>query len=380
MKKVWNVISSILIAIIMIISIAMTAMVIISTRSEDGIPSLFGYALFNVKTDSMEGPDGFPAGSMIVIRKLSPDQINSELKVGDVITYRRVYEGEQYLDTHRIVPITQDLVDAFAGDGNIKFMTQEIVDGVWIHGSTHYYITKGDHERNIDYNSRSEFEFAYTDNIVGVWTGIRIPVVGKIIEFMQSQLGFMVCIVIPVALFFIYELYAFIVTLTRKKKEEALEEVSSKEEELKKKAIAEFLAQQAASGSASAEAKSEEAAEVKDDKPAEEEKKEDKKDKKDKKKGKKDKEEAKEDEKKEEKKEEPEQEEGEEDTEEDEKEEAKDDKEEDKKEEAKEDDKQEEKEDKKEEKSAADISEEEKARIIQEYLAKQAAEAAEKKD
>ena len=54
----------------------------------------------------------------------------------------------------------------------------------------------------------------------------------------------MVCVVIPIALFFIYELYVFIMTLTRKQKEKTLQEVADKEAELKAKAVAEFLAQQ----------------------------------------------------------------------------------------------------------------------------------------
>ena len=56
----------------------------------------------------------------------------------------------------------------------------------------------------------------------------------------------MVCIVIPVALFFIYQLYIFIMTLTHRQKEKTLEEVANKEAELKAAAVAEFLAQQQA--------------------------------------------------------------------------------------------------------------------------------------
>lgn len=378
MKKVWNVISSILIAVILIVAVVMTAMVIVSTRNEDGIPSLFGYALFNVKTDSMEGPDGFPAGSLIVIKKVTPAEAES-LKPGDVVTFRREFEGQTYLDTHRIAEITPEMIDQFGGSSMISAFKHEIVDGVWVHGGEHYYVTKGDHEVSIDYQADGTFQYAHKGNIVGTWTGFQIPVLGKIIEFMQSQLGFMVCIVIPVALFFIYELYVFIVTLTRKKKEEALAEVTDKEEELKRKAVEEFLAQQAASSGASAEAKAEEAADAKSGTPAEakkeekeeskeekaqetqskeeapaEEPKEEKKSKKDKKKSKKDKEDKAEDSKKDEPKEE--------------------------KTEEKSADKKEDEKTENSAKSADDISEEEKQRIIQEYLAKQAADAAGKKD
>ena len=120
----------------------------------------------------------------------------------------------------------------------------EIVDGVWVHGGVHYYITQGDNTPAIDYMINGDIEFASKNNIIGIWEGKRIPKLGGIMKFMQSQVGFMVCIVIPVALFFIYELYVFIMTLTRRQKEKTLQEVADKEAELKAKAVAEFLAQQ----------------------------------------------------------------------------------------------------------------------------------------
>ena len=351
MKKVLSILGDILVAAILIVAVTLTVAVITSSRNKDNITSLFGYAILSVQSNSMEGEKGFYVGDMIVIRMLDEEQA-SKLKVGDVITFRRTLGGKMYLDTHRIIANTPEVNALYDTYKN------EIKDGVWNRGGVTYYLTQGDNTPAPDLiEGGTELEYTSPSKIVGQWFGIRIPKLGAIIDFMKSQLGFMICIVIPVALFFIYELYVFIVTLSRKKKEEAMAEVTDKEEELKKKAIEEFLAQQAAAAGASAEAKDGEAEEA-----AAEEKTEEKK--KDKKK-KKDKEEPKEEVKEEEVKEEAEEEEEEDEADE---EEADED----------EDEEEEKKEETKEEKSADEISEEEKQRIIQEYLAKQAAEAAEK--
>ena len=263
MKKFLNVLGNIFTVIILVFAITMTVMVITSVRSEDRVPNLFGYALMNVETDSMEAEGGFYVGDMIVVRMIDKDEAN-KLKVGDVITFRRVQDDQEYLETHRIV----------ANDATVnpeyEARKAEIVDGVYVHGGVSYYMTKGDNTPSVDVNpATAEIEYSHSGTIVGLWEGTRIPKLGAIMKFLQSQMGFMICIVIPIALFFIYELYVFIMTVTRKQKEKALEEVSGKEEELKQKAIAEFLAQQQASGGESAKPETKAAEEKSEEKPAE---------------------------------------------------------------------------------------------------------------
>lgn len=247
MKKVLNAVTNVLVVLFLTFSIVMTTMVIISTRDKDRIPSLFGYAVMNVLSDSMESENGFFVGDMIVVRKIDAEEANN-LKVGDVITFRRYLNNQPMIETHRIAENNPDTNSMFS---NIE---REVKDGVWRHGDTSYYITQGDNTPAIDFNpDTGEIEYASRDNIIGIWEGTRIPKLGSVLGFLQSQMGFMICVVLPIALFFVYQLYVFIVTLSAKKKEEALAAVSSKEEELKAKAVAEFLAQQQKEGTENAE-------------------------------------------------------------------------------------------------------------------------------
>lgn len=239
MKKVLRFIGNVLIVLVLIMAIVMTIAVVTSSRGERvHLPNLFGYAILSVQSDSMESEKGFYTGDLIVIHVLSEEEANN-LKVGDVITFIRIYGNQQYLETHRIVSC----------EGDDFIPPNEIVDGVWMRGDTRYYTTRGDNTPGVDMIPETEnVEYTSYLNIYGIWTGTHIPKLGYIMDFLQSSIGFMICVVLPVALFFIYQLYVFIMTLSRKQKEKALEEVSGKEEELKKKAIEEYLAQQQAAG------------------------------------------------------------------------------------------------------------------------------------
>lgn len=235
MKKVGKILGDILIAIVMIFAVLMTVLVITSSKSEFGMPNLMGKAVFNVETDSMDSEEGFPEGSLIIVELLDEEGVE-KLEVGDVITFWRTYDGSQYLDTHRIVDGTK-----------WAFTPNEVVDGIWVHGGHKNFVTRGDNTPDIDLViDLSGPEYATASNIVGKWTGTAIPKLGSVMKFLRSQFGFLICVVVPVAIFFLYELYSFIATLMENKKQKNLAAVADAEEEIKKKAIAEFMAQQQA--------------------------------------------------------------------------------------------------------------------------------------
>ncbi len=259
MKKIFKVLGNILVTIILIISILLTIAVLTSVKNEARLPNLFGKAIFNVLTDSMESAEGFPEGSLLVMDLVDEEEAHN-LKVGDVITFYRVYGGEYYLETHRIVEDTYSV------------QKEDIVNGIRYNGEVPYYVTKGDNTPDIDrYDSADgpQIDYATPSKVIAVWTGIAIPHLGNVMEFLQSQLGFMLCVVIPTAIFFFFELFKFITTLMDAKKEKAVAAVKDAEEEIKQRLMAEIQAQQAESNAAPAKAPEE-----KPQAPAEPEKKE----------------------------------------------------------------------------------------------------------
>ena len=86
---------------------------------------------------------------------------------------------------------------------------------------------------------------AYAGDLIGQWTNVRLAGLGNVMNFLRTKTGFFVCILIPMAIFFLFELYKFIVVLIEVKHEDAVE---LDEEEIKRRAIEEYLAQQKQDG------------------------------------------------------------------------------------------------------------------------------------
>jgi signal peptidase len=163
----------------------------------------------------------FKQGDLIICREV--DDMKS-LKVDDVITFWTIIDGKRVKNTHRIV---------------------EIVDK----NGTNGYVTRGDN------NNLDDTLPAYAGDVIGKWTEFKVGGIGKFFSFLRTKTGFFVCILIPMALFFLFELYKFIVTLIETKRP-VTAGADFDEEEIKRRAVEEYLAsQKAAADEAAKDAK-----------------------------------------------------------------------------------------------------------------------------
>lgn len=226
MKKVLGIIINVLAWVILIFALLVTIMVFSSGRN-NGVANLLGFIPMTVESDSMKPT--FEKDDFIICKEI--DDMNT-LKKGDVITFWTIIEGQRVKNTHRIVKIEKE-------NGSVS------------------YITRGDN------NSIDDSVPVYAGDVIGEWTGVKVHGFGKAMDFLRTKKGFFICILIPMAIFFLFELYKFIVTLIEVKKPELSED---DEEEIKRRAIEEYLAAQKA-----ANKDSEAPAEPKAEKPAEEE-------------------------------------------------------------------------------------------------------------
>ncbi len=210
-KRIINITVDVLIVLILILSILMVTMSL--TTQNSGVPNLFGYAPLNVLTDSMEGT--FDSGDLI-FSKVTND-LSYEYEVDDVVSFHFDYEGTERINTHRIIEVIKD-------------------DGIT------YYKTKGDN------NNLPDPDLITSADILAKWTGAKISGFGNVLEFLQSKLGFGLCIVLPMAIFFIYEAVRVVMNIVAYNKEKAIEAAQSAvanaelTEEQKQKAIEEYLA------------------------------------------------------------------------------------------------------------------------------------------
>ena len=233
-KKVLKIILNVFIWIFVAFSALMTILSLAASTSPDGIPSLAGNAFMTVASDSME--DTIKVGDLIIAKKLTDEQ-KQQLEVGDVITFYKDLDGDgnEEINTHRIIEIVYE------------------ADGTTVDS----YKTKGDHNQ-LDDPGEVMWQF-----VIAEWTGTRIPVVGGFIGFIQKPTGFLVAIVLPLVIFFLYEVYVFIKAVFTVKGEKASKtqaaESAAHDEAVKQAAIAEYLAaQEAAKAAEEAAAREEE--------------------------------------------------------------------------------------------------------------------------
>lgn len=121
------------------------------------VPSFFGWKPFIVLSGSMETQ--IMTGDIAVVKEVN----TNELKDNDIIAFK---DNEDIVITHRIVEIVKD------DDGNTK------------------YKTKGDN------NNSEDDGYVYPEQVEGIYK-FRIAKIGNLALFIQTPVGMVVCISIP---------------------------------------------------------------------------------------------------------------------------------------------------------------------------------------
>lgn len=255
-KKVVEVVSDILLVMILIVAIVITVMTFTSKNSDVGVGNVFGYTPFTIQSDSMKPT--FKTGDMIIAKEV--DNVN-ELKIGEVITYTTVLidaEGRSVRgnNTHRITDIVYNAdgtINNFVTKGDATDMedtvpvTPDSVLGKQINSGY-------DEEAMFDENGKPILD-ENGNPIVVYKDGLKIASLGSALNFLQSRTGFMICIIIPLALFFIWQIYKLITMFMEAKAEDI-------DEETKRRAVEEYLAEQEAKRKAEEEAAKKESQET----------------------------------------------------------------------------------------------------------------------
>ncbi len=224
MKKTLKIVANVL-AWVLLIFVFLITLVVFTSSKNNGVSNIFGFMPMTVQSDSMKPT--FSSGDLIIVKEV--DDLYS-LKEGDVITFYTVIEGKRVLNTHRIVKVNKF-------DNSVSFAT------------------RGDN------NQIDDDLPAYASDIVGKWTGKKIGGAGNAMDFLRTKKGFFICVLLPMILFFLFELYKFIVALIEVKKPSL---TADDEEEIKRKAIEEYLAKEKAAQKNNEETAVESPAEAKD--------------------------------------------------------------------------------------------------------------------
>ncbi len=176
-KKVLNTVINVILIIAIVVAVIATYVSFVST-SGNGVPNIFGLRLLSIQTDSMY-PTIKPGDLVIATGVDDPSTLKkkSDDYEGDIITYWTIINGERVLNTHRIVEI-------YDGGGYLIFQT------------------KG------DANTLEDPLTVHESEVVGQYKA-QISGVGKVFDYLQTSTGFLIVVVIPVFLFFLFHLVQF---------------------------------------------------------------------------------------------------------------------------------------------------------------------------
>ncbi len=216
-KKVASTVLNVIIWVFVVFSMVISLVVLSSTAFNNdgtGVPSLGGYSLITVQSDSMK-PE-FSKGSLIIVKKATAEQ-RTQYKEGDIITYFDFNDdGSHIFVTHRV----------------IKAEVHAVMDYTVIGDNKEFDLTGG------------AGELIHSTDVLGHYTGVAIPGVGAFLDFIKQPVGFGLLIILPLLAFFLYELYNFIRTLIEVKGKPVQVSISQEDEEaIKKRAIEEYLRQ-----------------------------------------------------------------------------------------------------------------------------------------
>ena len=184
-KKAGTVVISVLLWVIILIA-ALYSITVLANKDGNNVASVAGFTPLVVQSDSMAPT--FCKDDMIIIRKCD----TQKLEEGDIITFHTVIYNKLALNTHRIVKI------------------EEYENGY------RSFTTRGDN------NPADDTHILAEGDIVGKHV-TTIPKLGKLMNFLSSSAGFLIVIVIPMFIFFVYQLYHLITVVLALKKATALE-------------------------------------------------------------------------------------------------------------------------------------------------------------
>lgn len=217
LKRIGTIVISVILWAIILLA-ALYAFTTMATKGDQSVSRILGYTPMTVESDSMKPT--FCKGDLIFIKKCD----TSKLKEGDIITFHTIIDNQYALNTHRIQKIDE-------------------VNGV------RSYTTIGDNNNGV-----ADQHVISDGDIVGKYVG-HISNLGKVMSFLSSSMGFLIVIVLPMLLFFVYQVYNLIMISIRLKKAIAVENA----EELAKAGLNKADVEQAAKDKDEAQAALEEA-------------------------------------------------------------------------------------------------------------------------
>lgn len=203
--------------VVLVLFLLFSAIILIFALSQKAgkVSQIFGYTLRSVQSDSMRRyddngdllSDAFCKGDLIICEVTDSRTYN----VGDVVMFSMpvvLYPDGSHRECRSNEIYDQEIT-----------VTHRIVDVV-VENGFERYLTQGDANAVADLNLKSANE------ILAVYTGVRIGGVGAVMDFLQTKGGFFLCIMLPMMLFVVFQAWRVVRNLIIYNKEKALVEAT----------------------------------------------------------------------------------------------------------------------------------------------------------
>lgn len=191
LKIIGNTLFYLVIIMLIVFSIATMQL-----KSKNDIANLFGFGFMTVQTGSMDGDreDSFTTNDLIFVNLIDKEN-PSIIQIDDIVVFYKL-----------------DLDDNQANGAQPGFVTHRVVDTMTADGET-FFITKG------DANSQEDLVGLSLDEILAVYRSKWVGA-GAALKYLQTPSGFLVAVVLPVALLLLIQGYVMIkniITLNKEK-------------------------------------------------------------------------------------------------------------------------------------------------------------------
>lgn len=180
-QRLLTIIGTVLCILLIPILIINLTLIVKSYVNTDEVPKIGGVCPLIVLTDSML-PE-ISSGDLIICKDIDA----KDVKVGDVISFFDPAGNGSSVVTHRVIELVEE-------------------------GGVTKWRTRGDN------NNTEDKVLVPFENLVGIWSGSRVPGAGSVAMFLQTTPGLIVCVICPLALLVGYDV------LRRRKYDKAKQE------------------------------------------------------------------------------------------------------------------------------------------------------------
>jgi len=219
-KIVLNVVFYVFIAFLVIFSISN-----FGVKDNLDIPGILGNGFLTVETDSMDGEeeDSFTRDDLIFVKKVTDsnrEKMISKIEVGDIVTFSYYVDGLGIiLNTHRVVDIKESI------SGEVIFITQGDKAAL---NPAYKYVSGS------ETNDSTKYEAVGEKDVLAIYSG-KWQNAGKTMKYVRSEQGFLLVVVIPTAVFLVFEAFVLVTNIMKIRQDKvAGERAKEHEEELAK--------------------------------------------------------------------------------------------------------------------------------------------------